>query len=162
MARLVMKFGGTSVADIDRIRNVAQHVKREVDAGHEVAVVVSAMAGATNQLVAWTRAAGERSALLRPESWSGELHPFLRLDATRADSLRDAGLDPAGSATLSVAGKLRVACFSLSNPKTHVERAAVLEDGAAVEGIGAEDRTHDLGPARTNQPGNAENLAGAQ
>ena len=53
MARLVMKFGGTSVADIDRIRNVAQHVKREVDAGHEVAVVVSAMAGATNQLVAW-------------------------------------------------------------------------------------------------------------
>ena len=43
MARLVMKFGGTSVADIDRIRNVARHVKREVDAGHEVAVVVSAM-----------------------------------------------------------------------------------------------------------------------
>jgi aspartate kinase len=52
-----MKFGGTSVADIDRIRNVARHVKREVDAGHQVAVVVSAMAGATNQLVAWTRAA---------------------------------------------------------------------------------------------------------
>ena len=45
MARLVMKFGGTSVADIPRIRNVARHVKREVDAGHEVAVVVSAMAG---------------------------------------------------------------------------------------------------------------------
>jgi aspartate kinase len=55
MARLVMKFGGTSVADIARIRNVARHVKREVDAGHEVAVVVSAMAGTTNQLVAWTR-----------------------------------------------------------------------------------------------------------
>src|ERR1700728_4413607 len=53
MARLGMKFGGTSVADLDRIRNVARHVKREVDAGHEVAVVVSAMAGATNQLVAW-------------------------------------------------------------------------------------------------------------
>jgi aspartate kinase len=57
MSRLVMKFGGTSVADIDRIRNVARHVKREVDAGHQVAVVVSAMAGAANQLVAWTRAA---------------------------------------------------------------------------------------------------------
>ena len=55
MARLVMKFGGTSVADLDRIRNVARHVKREVDAGHEVAVVVSAMAGVTNQLVAWCR-----------------------------------------------------------------------------------------------------------
>lgn len=55
MARLVMKFGGTSVADVERIRNVARHVKREVDAGHEVAVVVSAMAGTTNQLVAWAR-----------------------------------------------------------------------------------------------------------
>ena len=55
MTRLVMKFGGTSVADLDRIRNVARHVKREVDAGHQVAVVVSAMAGVTNQLVAWCR-----------------------------------------------------------------------------------------------------------
>ena len=55
MARIVMKFGGTSVADIARIRNVARHVKREVDAGHEVAVVVSAMAGKTNELVAWVR-----------------------------------------------------------------------------------------------------------
>jgi aspartate kinase len=53
MARIVMKFGGTSVADLERIRNVARRVKREVDAGNEVAVVVSAMAGVTNQLVAW-------------------------------------------------------------------------------------------------------------
>ena len=53
MARLVMKFGGTSVADLDRIRNVARQVKREVDAGYDVAVVVSAMAGVTNQLVEW-------------------------------------------------------------------------------------------------------------
>jgi aspartate kinase len=57
MSRLVMKFGGTSVADIERIRNVARHVKREVDAGHDVAVVVSAMAGKTNELVAWCREA---------------------------------------------------------------------------------------------------------
>ena len=49
-----MKFGGTSVADVERIKSVARRVKREVDAGHEVAVVVSAMAGVTNQLVAWT------------------------------------------------------------------------------------------------------------
>lgn len=53
MARLVMKFGGTSVADLERIYNVARHVKREHDAGHEVAVVVSAMAGRTNELVDW-------------------------------------------------------------------------------------------------------------
>ena len=56
MARLVMKFGGTSVGDLDRIRNVACHVKREVDAGHKVAVVVSAMAGETNKLVEYCRA----------------------------------------------------------------------------------------------------------
>jgi aspartate kinase len=55
MARLVMKFGGTSVADLDHIRNVARHVKREVEAGHDVAVVLSAMAGVTNQLVQWCR-----------------------------------------------------------------------------------------------------------
>ena len=55
MPRLVMKFGGTSVANIERIRSVARHVKREIDAGHEVAVVVSAMAGATDQLVGWCR-----------------------------------------------------------------------------------------------------------
>ncbi len=53
-----MKFGGTSVANVERIRNVAAHVKREVDAGHEVAVVVSAMAGKTNELVAWCKEAG--------------------------------------------------------------------------------------------------------
>ncbi|MGH6961975.1 MAG: aspartate kinase, partial [Dongiaceae bacterium] len=50
-----MKFGGTSVADGERIMAVAKRVKREADAGVEVAVVVSAMAGATNQLVDWTR-----------------------------------------------------------------------------------------------------------
>ncbi|MDA8870636.1 aspartate kinase [Rhizobiaceae bacterium] len=55
MARIVMKFGGTSVADLERIHRVARHVKRESDAGHEVAVVVSAMSGKTNELVGWVR-----------------------------------------------------------------------------------------------------------
>jgi aspartate kinase len=55
MALLVLKFGGTSVADIDRIRHAARHIKREVDAGHKVAVIVSAMAGTTDQLVNWTK-----------------------------------------------------------------------------------------------------------
>jgi aspartate kinase len=55
MAKIVMKFGGTSVANLDRIRHVAALVKREVDKGHQVAVTVSAMAGETNKLVAWTR-----------------------------------------------------------------------------------------------------------
>ncbi|MBV9570088.1 MAG: aspartate kinase [Alphaproteobacteria bacterium] len=55
MGRIVMKFGGTSLADLDRIRHVAGLVKRESSRGHEVAVVVSAMAGETNKLIAWTR-----------------------------------------------------------------------------------------------------------
>ncbi|MGI3778657.1 MAG: aspartate kinase [Janthinobacterium lividum] len=58
MARLVMKFGGTSVADLERIRAVAARVARQVEAGHEVAVVVSAMSGVTNQLVGWCQALG--------------------------------------------------------------------------------------------------------
>src|ERR1700692_1011398 len=72
MARLVMKFGGTSVADIDRIRNVAHHVKREVDAGHEVAVVVSAMSGTTDRLVAW---------------WEGGLKPGRICDTGEDDAV---------------------------------------------------------------------------
>src|SRR3546814_1293783 len=55
MARIVMKFGGTSVADVDRIKNVATRVQAEVARGNQVAVVVSAMAGATNQLVDYCR-----------------------------------------------------------------------------------------------------------
>ena len=59
MARIVMKFGGTSVGSIDRIKAVADQVKLVVDEGHEVAVVVSAMSGTTNQLVKWTQEIGK-------------------------------------------------------------------------------------------------------
>ena len=57
MARIVMKFGGTSMAGMERIRSVAERVRREVEAGHEVAVVVSAMAGETDRLVQMCREA---------------------------------------------------------------------------------------------------------
>jgi len=55
MPLLVMKFGGTSVADVDKIRNVARKVQREVDNGYQVIVVLSAMSGKTNELVGWVR-----------------------------------------------------------------------------------------------------------
>jgi aspartate kinase len=55
MARIVLKFGGTSVADIAHLEAVSLKIKREVEAGHQVAVVVSAMAGVTNQLVGYAR-----------------------------------------------------------------------------------------------------------
>ena len=73
-----MKFGGTSVADLERIRNVAQKVKREVDRGYEVAVIVSAMAGETNKLVSWAR----------------ELSPLH--DAREYDTVVASGVEPAG------------------------------------------------------------------
>ncbi|MET0274094.1 MAG: aspartate kinase, partial [Phenylobacterium sp.] len=66
MSRLVMKFGGTSVADLERIRRVARLVNAEVEAGHSVAVVVSAMSGKTNELVAWTDGAGPAAQGLNP------------------------------------------------------------------------------------------------
>ncbi|MEZ7813781.1 MAG: aspartate kinase [Paracoccaceae bacterium] len=53
MPLLVMKFGGTSVADLARIKNAAQKVKREVERGYDVIVIVSAMSGKTNELVDW-------------------------------------------------------------------------------------------------------------
>ena len=62
MSRLVMKFGGTSVADLERIRRVGRLVAAEVAAGHKVAVVVSAMSGKTNELVAWTDGSGAAAA----------------------------------------------------------------------------------------------------
>jgi aspartate kinase len=55
MTRLVQKFGGTSLADVEKIKRVALRVAREVERGHDVAVVVSAMAGVTDRLVGWTR-----------------------------------------------------------------------------------------------------------
>ena len=117
MGRLVMKFGGTSVANIERIQNVARHVKREVDAGHDVAVVVSAMSGKTNELVAFAKetsaihdsreydaivASGEQvtSGLLaialqalgiQARSWQGWQIPILTSDAHA--SARIAGID---------------------------------------------------------------------
>lgn len=56
MALLVMKFGGTSVADLDRIKNAAEKVRREVERGYDVIVIVSAMSGKTNELVGWVEA----------------------------------------------------------------------------------------------------------
>ena len=66
MPRIVMKFGGTSMAGIERIRSVASRVKREAEAGNEVLVVVSAMAGETDRLVQFCR---EASALHDPKEY---------------------------------------------------------------------------------------------
>ncbi len=85
MALLVLKFGGTSVADIGQIRNVAAHVKREVDNGHSCAVVVSAMAGQTNQLVAWVEEAWKAASRRGPnQEESSVLYDCREYDAVVA------------------------------------------------------------------------------
>src|SRR6186997_1264713 len=101
MGRLVMKFGGTSVASVERIRNVARHVKREVDAGNSAAVVVSAMAGVTNQLVAWVREASPlhdareylaivlQSMGITARSWQGWQIPILTDNAHGVARIKD-------------------------------------------------------------------------
>lgn len=55
MARIVKKFGGTSVGTVDRIKNVANRIKKAMEEGHQIAVVVSAMSGTTNRLVGYCR-----------------------------------------------------------------------------------------------------------
>src|SRR3546814_3196726 len=72
MARIVMKFGGTSMAGMERIRNVAARVKHVVEQGNEVAVVVSAMAGETDRLVGFCREAN------RSEEHTSELQSLMR------------------------------------------------------------------------------------
>ncbi|MEM7211527.1 MAG: aspartate kinase, partial [Pseudomonadota bacterium] len=79
MPRLVMKFGGTSVADLERIRSAAARVKREIEKGYEVAVVVSAMSGKTNELVSWVREAASP-----PGSNGHGLHDAREYDAVVA------------------------------------------------------------------------------
>ncbi|WP_353199726.1 aspartate kinase [Sandarakinorhabdus sp.] len=119
MARIVMKFGGTSMAGTERIRNVAARVKREVDAGNQVAVVVSAMAGETDRLVGYCReaspladpaeydvvvAAGEQitagllaitlqSAGVKARSWLGWQVPFRTTAAHSVARIEDVGTD---------------------------------------------------------------------
>src|SRR3546814_1589176 len=75
MARIVMKFGGTSMAGMERIRNVAARVKHVVEQGDEVAVVVSAMAGETDRLVGFCREASS----LRSEEHTSELQSLMRI-----------------------------------------------------------------------------------
>ncbi|AMB44005.1 aspartate kinase [Methylobacterium sp. AMS5] len=143
MPRLVMKFGGTSVASVDRIRNVARHVAREVAAGYEVAVVVSAMSGKTNELVGWVKdadplygaaeydtvvASGEQvtSGLLaialnkdgiKARSWQGWQIPIHTSDAH--GSARIEGIDPTNLDESFKRGEVAViAGFQGVNPQT--------------------------------------------
>ena len=149
MGRLVMKFGGTSVADVERIRNVARHVEREVRAGHEVAVVVSAMAGTTDRLVGWCREAAQ-------------VHDAREYDAIVASGeqvtagllaivLQDMGI-PARSwqgwqvavKTDGVHGAARIAAIDAAELRKRMEQGQVAVV-AGFQGIGPDKRITTLG-----------------
>ena len=150
MTLVVQKYGGTSVADLDRIRSVAARVKRHVAAGERVAVVVSAMAGTTNQLVGWVHgidAAGYDTAEYDQVVASGEQVTIGLL----AMALQTIGVPArsflgwqAGVRTDAVHGKARI---------VEVDRRAVLDclDSGRVavvagfQGIGPDGRVTTLG-----------------
>jgi len=149
MARIVQKFGGTSVAGIERIKNVAQRVKREVDAGNEVAVVVSAMAGATNQLVDWTNQVAR-------------LHDAREYDVVVASgeqvtagllalALQDLGIDARSwlgwqipVRTDGMHGRARIAEISVDELKARLGRGQVAVV-AGFQGLGPDSRVTTLG-----------------
>ncbi|HWB47566.1 MAG TPA: aspartate kinase [Stellaceae bacterium] len=149
MARIVQKFGGTSVADVDRIKNAALRVQREVAAGNEVVVVVSAMAGTTNQLVAWVRA-------INP------LHDTTEYDAVVASgeqvtaglmalALHDLGIEARSwlgwqlpIRTDGMHGKAAIECIETAKIEHDLakKRVAVV---AGFQGLGADGRITTLG-----------------
>src|SRR5580658_4961192 len=149
MTRIVQKFGGTSVAEIARIKNAALKVKREVDAGNQVAVVVSAMAGTTNQLVEWTRA-------------MGHLHDTREYDAVVASgeqvtaglmalALQDIGIDARSwlgwqvpIRTDGVHGKARIEAIETAEIERRLDTGQVAVV-AGFQGIGPRGRITTLG-----------------
>ena len=149
MARIVQKFGGTSVADTDRIRAVAEKVKREINAGNEVAVLLSAMAGVTNQLVAYV---DEVSTLYDPREYDTVVSTGEQVTVgLMALLLQGMGI-PARSwlgwqvpiRTDSVYGKARIEAIEVAETRQadEVWRSA---RGRGVQGVSAENRVTTLG-----------------
>src|SRR5712671_3716577 len=149
MARIVQKFGGTSVRDIERIKNAALRVKRESDAGNEVAVVVSAMAGVTNQLVGWV---GEISRLHDAREYDVVVASGEQVTAgLLALALQDLGVNarswlgwqiPLG--TDGVHGKARIAEIATAELERRFKEGQVAIV-AGFQGIGPDKRITTLG-----------------
>jgi len=146
---VVQKYGGTSVADLARIRSVAARVKRHVEQGERVCVVVSAMAGTTNQLVAWVQ---ELDPLCDPAEYdqvvsSGEQVTVGLL----AIALRKAGVPArsflgwqAGIATDDAHGKARILRIDPEPLRRCLERGEV-PVVAGFQGLGPDGRVTTLG-----------------
>src|SRR5215469_4351656 len=132
MAKIVMKFGGTSVADLDRIRHVATLVKGEVDRGNQVAVVVSAMAGETNKLVGWVR----------------DLSPLH--DAREYDVVVAAGEQITAGLTAVALGAIGVSARSWLGWQIPMKTSA-MHGSARIEAVDAEAMIESFKPRQINE-----------
>ena len=149
MASIVQKFGGTSLADVDRIKHVARRVKSEVDAGNDVAVVVSAMAGVTNQLVGWTR---ETSNVHDAREYDVVVSSGEQVTAgLLALALQDAGVDARSwlgwqipLRTDGVHGKARIEAIDITEIRRRMAGGQVAVV-AGFQGIGPRGRITTLG-----------------
>ncbi|MBT4770736.1 MAG: aspartate kinase [Rhodospirillaceae bacterium] len=149
MARIVQKFGGTSVGDIERIRNAALRVKREVDAGNEVAVIVSAMANVTNQLVEYVH---EFGALYDQKEYDAVVSSGEQVTSgLMALALQELGI-PARSwlswqipiHTDDAHGKARIEIIETAEAKKSLATGEVMVV-AGFQGIGPDNRVTTLG-----------------
>ncbi len=149
MARIVQKFGGTSVADVNRIKAVAARVKREVDAGHQVIVVVSAMAGTTNQLVGWVN---ETSKLYDAREYDSIVASGEQITAgLTALALQELGVKARSWLGWQIPirtddshGKARIESIDLSEIRARAEAGEVAVV-AGFQGVAAGDRITTLG-----------------
>ncbi|MBV8739947.1 MAG: aspartate kinase [Alphaproteobacteria bacterium] len=149
MARLVQKFGGTSLADIEKIKRVALRVAREVARGHDVAVVVSAMAGATDRLVGWTR---ETSRLHDAREYDVVVSSGEQVTAgLLALALQNVGVDARSwlgwqipIRTDDVHGKARIRSIEIAELKRHLSLGQVAVV-AGFQGIGPDGQVTTLG-----------------
>jgi len=149
MSRIVQKFGGTSLADVDLIKNVARRVSGEVEIGNEVAVVVSAMAGVTNQLIDWTR---ETSRMHDAREYDVVVSSGEQVTAgLLALALQDLGVDARSwlgwqipVRTDGVHGKARIETIDVAKIRRRLARGQVAVV-AGFQGIGPRGRITTLG-----------------
>ena len=154
MARIVQKFGGTSVADIDRIKAVAERVKAEVDAGNEVAVTVSAMANVTNQLVGYV---DEVSSLYDAREYDVVVSTGEQVTSgLLALVLQQMGIDARSWMGWQVAihtdsahGKARIMKIEAGQLNKHMKKGQV-PIVAGFQGIGPDNRVTTLGRGGTD------------
>ncbi|HKM69828.1 MAG TPA: aspartate kinase [Stellaceae bacterium] len=149
MSRIVQKFGGTSLADVDLIKNVARRISGEVEIGNEVAVVVSAMAGVTNQLIDWTR---ETSRVHDAREYDVVVSSGEQVTAgLLALALQDLGVDARSwlgwqipVRTDGVHGKARIETIDVAELRRRLARGQVAVV-AGFQGIGPRGRITTLG-----------------